>query len=208
MAQYENLINGNYFQGEIAIAGLQSQEVIDELNLFITKYELEFLTKLLGRTLYEAFYLAMQEPVIESRFVPFAYGKYFEFVSGDSLCDYVSRGDCMVNYKGLLQNPDSDLTGTFLSQGYLSNSPIANYIYWHWNLAHESTIGTATESKQQVSNGLAIGNGVKSVRAWNEMCDQVFDFYKFIDMNIADYPEFDLKCEYRFYPLKTNIMGL
>lgn len=207
MPQYENLININYFQGELAIAGLNNPDVVDELGLFITKYEQEFLTKLMGRTMYEAFYTGMQGTVID-RFKKFAYGDYFEFISGNSKCGYIARIDGMVDYKGLLQNPDSELTGTFLSQGYLSNSPIANYIYWHWLVAHETAIGTAGESVQQVANGTVVGNGTKAVRAWNDMCDSIENFYKFIDMNLADYPEFDLKCEYRWFPLKNNTLGI
>jgi len=222
MALYEPFIDRTYFIGPITIGQVDQQAVEDELNLFIRKHEYEFLVQLLGLPLYKSFYEGMQGNAVDERWKAMAYGSFFLLdvntvktgykrnSMGGSYCIPVGEyyDQMPVSYKGLVKRPDGDENTDFLSAGYGAESPIAKYVYYYWMMSHASVSGGTGESIQQVQNGQAITNNRKMINAWNEMCNEVETFYFFLDMHIADYPEFNLIPDARFSPLPINEFNL
>ncbi len=204
---YEPFIDRTYFEGELTIGQVSQQEVEEELKLFIRKYEFEFLIKLLGKPLYEAFYAGMQGDTVEARWKALAYGKDFN-VTASLLNGYYDYGfyseGTPVSFRGLLRNPESDLDVSFLSASYGATSPIAKYIYYWWMRAKATSTGGVGESIQETNAGKTVSNSAKMTRYWNEMHDEVVRFYLFLDMNIADYPESNLGAQHRYYPGLIN----
>ncbi len=87
------LIDRSYFIGELNIPGSDRTPVGEELDWFIAKYEPEFLRRLLGLNLYNAFISGLQESVIA--------GKWTNLLSGAA---YTANG---VNklWRGLISQP-------------------------------------------------------------------------------------------------------
>lgn len=56
------LIDATYFIGQLNIAQVDQETVRENLDVFITKYEAKFLTQLLGKTLYDAFLIGLDDP--------------------------------------------------------------------------------------------------------------------------------------------------
>jgi len=221
MALYEPLIDRTYFNAELTIGQADQQEVEAELLIFIRKYEYEFLLALMGMPLYTAFYTAMKEPAdpIEQKWKELAYGKWFNldaskvqtgmsFITGGqavSIPNVYYTDGMPIDYRGLLSDPNPTDEPGQLTAGYGVQSPIANYIYWHWMKDHYTLTGGAGEVKPAVQNGQRVDAMAKMVRAWNEMCDAVTSFYFFIDQHISDYPEFTgLPVDNRFQPCRIN----
>jgi hypothetical protein len=109
-----------------------------------------------------------------------------------------------VNYRGLLKRPNTDANTDLLNSGYGASSPIAKYIYYYWMRNHASSSGGVGEAIQQTNNGTTISNTAKICQFWNEMRREVLNFYYFLDMNIADYPEFNLTENGRLAPGVIN----
>jgi hypothetical protein len=220
--QYEPLLNRTYFEGELNIGQVDQQQVEDELLQFIRKHEYDFVVKLLGLPLYEALYAALDQPTPPARFQSMAYGKFFFIdqvkVKTGTYCDALGRihtfprqryfDKMPVNYRGLLKRVNSDTNLELLNDGYGASSPIAKYVYRHWMIAHATSSGGAGENIQQTHNGVVVSNSYKIEEVWNEMCTEVENFYFFLDMNIADYPEFNLPDDGRFHPRPINRFNL
>lgn len=68
-------------------------------------------------------------------------------------------------------------------------SPIANYVYFYAiaNLTEKTTRQGAVLSKNEASVILSCAN--KQVAAWNDMVDQLVEFYTWLDENRAVYEE-------------------
>lgn len=218
MALYEPLIDSTYFTGEFTIGQLEQQAVQDELMYYIRMHEYNFLTALLGKALYEAFYAGMQGTTVDERWQRMAYGISFVldaslvktgvqidgFGNSIQIPRFRYEDKMNVNYHGLLKRANSTTDTEFVNDGYGAASPIAKYIYYWWMRSHVTASGGATESAQQVHNGTAVINNQKMIRAYNEMCVEVFQFYLFLDMNIVDYPEFELEPNARYCPKQIN----
>lgn len=218
MGLYAPLIDNSYFIGELTISMPQNSGVDEELIFYRRTHEYDFLIKLMGQALYNAFYTGVKEATVADRWQKMAFGLPFilDHNKVKTGCSINSFGTAIpipryryfdkmnVNYKGLLKRAsDTDNTDK-LNDNYGAHSPIANYIFYWWERAHVTAPGTAGNSKQQVHNGQALINNQKMIRAWNDMCLQVFEFYLFLDMYIADYPEFDLEVNSRFNPAPIN----
>lgn len=221
MALYTPLIDKSYFTGELTIGQVEKAEVQAELLPYCRKYEYDFMLALMGEALYNAFYTGINgvaDALIVQKWSRMAFG--YSFVLDSSLVKTGSQGNSFgryvriprfqyydkmnVNYRGLLKRSSATATTNKLNDAYGGSSPIAKYIYYWWNRAHVTASGGATESAQLVHNGQAVINNQKMVRAWNEMCAEVFEFYLFLDMNITDYPEFDLDVNARYNPAPIN----
>jgi hypothetical protein len=72
-------IDTSYFQGDLSIGQITSPAVIASVNLFIQKFEDEFLTRLLGYSLYKAFKAAMLSEAPEQRFIDLRDGKEYQW---------------------------------------------------------------------------------------------------------------------------------
>ncbi len=212
----QSLINITYFTGRLSIGQVSQLEVQEELKEYIAHYEYDFLIKLLGKALYEVFYNEMQGTAT-TRAKAIAYGSTFlldttkvkRTVKVDKLDNAIITPNNFWNnnrqilYAGLLKSPDDDTSTNFISS-YSFYSPIAKYIYYHWNKSHNVNIGGVGANVQQTHNGLTVNNSENMVMLWNEMKQEVEDFYYFLDMNIADYPEFNLPLNDRLTPEFLN----
>lgn len=183
--RYEPLINRSYFQGPLTIGQSDSDAVADELQLFIEDYEPQFLLKLMGRTLYDAFYEGMRGEDPDQRWIKLSRGASFTFDPG--LSGY-GGGGCtqQVEFYGLL------------SEGF--SNPIASYVFYWWERFHQVATGGLGKSVQQVVNGVRTNDAHAISAIWNQMGTVILAFYLFIDMNRADYPEFDLPHDQWWFP--------
>lgn len=223
MPLYEPFINDAYFQGELTLGQLDYQSMSDELKLFIIKYEREFLMALLGRPLYEAFYTESQTDPLPARWVPFSYGKTFlldvqKVKTGthiDALGRYCQIPDCQfydkmqLVYNGLLKGEESNANIDLLSNSsYGYDSPIAKYIYINWEHAHKTHTMGVGEVAATSSNGHVTTNVYKVNQVMNDLKKDVENFYFFLDMNITNYPEFNLEPNNRLFLKTSNVHGL
>lgn len=215
---YEPLIDRTYFTAELNIGQVDQPSVEEELKEYIRKYEHEFLTKVMGKELYLAFYQGMQGQIVADRWKTMAYGSSFILdaskvktgvtVTGTGqlrTIPYFRYYDKMnVDYRGFLKRANSNTATDFVNDGYGASSPISRYVYY-WYMRYRITLtGGAGESNQQVHNGQAVNNNQKMVWAWNQMCEEVFHFYLFVDMNRALYPEYVQEPDNRFCPVPIN----
>jgi hypothetical protein len=75
------LIDQTYFKGDLMIAGLTKAEVSERLNLFIEKYEQEFLQDLFGYPLYKALIDGLSQVSVEQRWMDILEGAEFQYNS-------------------------------------------------------------------------------------------------------------------------------
>lgn len=218
MALYQPLIDNSYFEGELTIGSLENAAVAAELILFIRRHEIEFLTKLMGNSLFEAFHAAMKQTTPDNNWKRMAYGETFvldvnkvktgckpsAFGGYEITPRYRYMDKMQVQYKGLMLIPSTDNFDDYINTGYGADSAIAQYIYYWWMRNKETTTGGAGESKQQIHNAAAISNAQKMTTAYNAMCKTVFHFYLFLDMNADLFPEFDLDVNSRYNPAPIN----
>lgn len=187
------IINQTYFVGDLAIAGLDRPAVVERLNLFIEKYEDEFLRNVFGYGLYKALKAQWASyPAVDEKWLDLFDGKDYEY-SGRQR-----------QFRGLVfENSDGFSSGT----GQLM-SPIANYIYWHYQKdVTTQTVGLG-QAQSKAENAAMVSPATKMVRAWNEMSEWVDEFYKFIQTNYADYPEWDFDNSSIWKFKRTNEFGI
>lgn len=179
------------------------------------------MTKLLGGPLYEQFYIGMQGATIAARWQKMAFGSKFKLdaskvktgcssgfygiVKSIPRTEYFDK--MSIDYAGLLFNPDLDTSVNSYASGYGANSPIAKYVYFYLARNKATSTGGVGETKQQVHNAYMTNDHHKVCKAWNDMCNEVVSFYYFLDMNITDYPEFDLEVNSRFNPQLINVFN-
>lgn len=218
MPAYVPFIDRTYFQAELEIGQVDSDTVNQELMIYIRKYEFEFLSKLMGRSLFEAWFNGMKETTPADEWKRIAYGDSFlldqsKVVTATGVDELgrvyrIPRFDFKdgmnVTYRGLLKNVEVDNPFDASYAGFGASSPIAKYIYFFWNRFHQSNSGGTGETVPQVHNGTIISNNQKMIWAWNEMCREVFEFYLMLDQYKEEYPEFDLPAAERFCPKQIN----
>jgi hypothetical protein len=73
------LIDQSYFVGDLTIAGLDRPAVQQRLNLFIDKYEDEFLRNLLGHPLYTAFLNGLSAVTVDHKWLDLLQGKEYQY---------------------------------------------------------------------------------------------------------------------------------
>lgn len=175
------LIDHSYFIGEINVPGLQHESVSANIDVFIAKYETDYLRRALGYSLWKVFDEDIQMVDPADRFKKLRDGS--EFVN---ICGFI------------------DVWGGFVNDDKVS--PIANYIYYHWSCDNNSFTTTMGDKKGRAENSVDASPIQKQVRAWNEMYRLTRKLHDFINANIVDYPEFD---ERQVKPFgRTNIFNL
>lgn len=218
MALYDPLIDRTYFTGDLQIGQVADDAVNEELMYYVRRFEYEFMNKLMGASLHEAFYTAMQQADPAQKWKDMAYEKTFTLdaakVKTATRINQLNGYECIprfeytnkmnVVYKGLVRRKESNTATDFAYDGYGAFSPIAKYVYYWWMRGHATVTGGTGESIQQTHNGIMVNNNAKMVRAWNAMCREVFEFYLFIDMYADNYPEFTLEPVARFNPAPIN----
>lgn len=74
-----SLIDQTYFVGDLTIAGLQRPEVTERINLFIQKYEDEFLRNVLGFPLYTAFLSGLSKSTVDQKWLDLLQGTNYQY---------------------------------------------------------------------------------------------------------------------------------
>lgn len=164
-----SLIDNTYFySGVTKIAGIATEPIGSTVTAYIAQFEPEFLTQLLGYTLYD---LLITTPT-EERFV--------KLIEGDT---YVYNGRTQ-QYKGLIYS-----YGT--GDAEVKYSMIANYVYWHYLRDNAVQLGTTGTSATKTENADRIAPIYKQTTAWNAMADQVRILKQYIYANTDIYPEYE-----------------
>lgn len=71
--------------------------------------------------------------------------------------------------------------------GAVKQSPIANYVYFHYmQYAYSQTTGVG-EVQTKAENAAGVSPAVKMARAWNEMCHWLWEMFEFLDTKQDDY---------------------
>ena len=109
--------------------------------------------------------------------------KFLEMLLGEDLyAEYAAA---------IALSPTSGVWFDLQSQIYQAatlESPIANYVYFKfWKNAATTTLKSG-EAQSKFENSDTATIGVKMVRAWNEMVDQVDDIREWINDHASDYP--------------------
>jgi hypothetical protein len=157
-------IKRSYFIGEINIPNT-SGVVGELLDVYIAKYEKEFLIKLLGLTNYNA--------LVASN--PLTVQKWINLVEG---IDYSYYGQDYTYY---------GLAPKYSDNTFPKESPIANYIYYWFMRGNLTQTASTGENKPTNENANGASPGHKMVRAWNEISRWEVGFRQFIAVNSAAY---------------------
>ncbi len=155
------LTDRSFFYGDLSVVNSESPAVNSRLNSFISKYEFEFLTDVLGSRLYKLFRDGLDLDPVDA--------KWTALKSGDGLA-----------WRGLVYD---DGFGN-------KKSPIANFIYFYWLGKSVSETTAFGEKLPNFEGGRGTSVVWKQCEVWNEMCDQVDSLFQFYQTNQATYPEF------------------
>jgi hypothetical protein len=117
-------------------------------------------------------------------------------------------GEKVINYSGLIEKKEGDTSIGFTYDGYNANSPIANYVYYFYMQKQATTTVGSAEVVMGTQNANTVNAGTKMIKAWNELCDWIVNFYLFLDNHIEDYPEYNLAVQSRYYLLKQSQYNL
>jgi hypothetical protein len=88
----------------------------------------------------------------------------------------------------------------------LQTSPIANYVYYQYQISKLTDSTTIGETKGVPENATQELNTLKLVRAWNRMVDASDVIWQWLIDNADTYPEFDLDADFPF--VKVNRFGI
>lgn len=166
-----SLIDNTYFHSEINIAQVQSIPVQAAITSMITKYETDYLKKVLGYAFWKLFNAAIAD--VSGRWYDIKVGAEYENANG-----YTKKWEGFTNAEKL--------------------SPIANYCYYWYMRENVTFTASAGEQEGKAENSTVVSPGPKMARAWNEMVDQTALLYDFL-LNKTDedgeliYPEFAIE---------------
>lgn len=179
-----NLTTYELFVGPINIPNIApAQDDNEAFELFITKYEAELLSSVLGYTLAKD----LQDGTNVSGVTDVNIAKIIEGA------DYTDRLGRANRWPG------------FETVGY---SAAANYIYCKWLQYIASTTTSVGETKANTSNAVSVGNGFKMASAWNDMVDWLYILDDFLTQNVADYPNYKRNIVGNPLFTKDNILGI
>jgi hypothetical protein len=184
-----NLIDKDYFIGEVNIPDTSKPEVLERLTFFITKYEEELLRNLLGNALYLAFKSGTdgkQDVDIEQ--------KWKDLRDGVDYVDYSSFAKYWIGLRNTTKK----------------QSIIANYVYYWWHRDKASQTTAMGEVQQKSESGDNASPAVKMCRAQNEMVDWAKDLLHFLDSKQSVYPEWLKVNRYEWYKFfkPVNVLGI
>lgn len=167
------LIDSTYFlRDEIVIPNLaDSDAVIQKVNNLIEVHEPRFLQDLFGYGFYKLFTAGIA--AMEQRWIDIRDG-----------VDYVDSSNRTLRWNGLIDETTN-----------VKISPIANYVYYHYqrSLASQSTgIG---EVETVPAGAKSATPAEKMVQAWNEMVEYSWQFKYFMNApsSITAYPEWPIQ---------------
>lgn len=158
------LIDSTYFHTNLLIAQSDQTSVSTALQLFIDRYEKEYLLKLMNynfKKLYDAGVTASTQ-------------KYIDIRDGK---EYTNRYGATDKWRGL-------------KEASPKRSPIANYVYYWWARNEVTTSTGSGEVKANQQNSRSMASVNKQMSAWNEMVEWNKEFWAFMYANQDVYPEF------------------
>ena len=159
----DSIINIDYFNGDLNIPNTDHEEVKADLELFINQYESKFLSELLGFETYKLFHDDIDYSVPEASISPWE-----ELLSGAEFVDSHKRKNKWPGFIGDQFGIDH------------KESPIANFVYWHWMRRSVSqTVGVGVV-KAKVENSTIADPNPKMVKAWNDMVEMLWIFHDFV----------------------------
>lgn len=174
------IINTSYFFGDLYIAQITETQVANTVNKYIQKYEPQFLQRVFG---YE------MAKNIDTTYPDILNGKEFNNVYN------ANRLDKWIGLK-------VDLGGGKFS------SVIANYVYTKYM---EDNMSFSTGSGEKIieqTSSETVSPGVKIIRAWNEMVDQLNVLVQFMMSDRVTYVAYSPSYSDRSFFRKTNAFGI
>lgn len=160
------LIDTSYFQGDLSLGQITSPAVVASVNLFIQKYEDDFLVKMLSYPLYKLYKAGIIAQVPDQRYLDIRDGVEYEYSGVTNKWQGLTFGD------------------------QLKRSPIANYVYWHYIKDNNSFTMGAGEVKPENSTSENVSPKFKMIRAWNEMVHMNRELGQMIIARKDVYPEY------------------
>ena len=172
------ILDNAYFKGGLLSIGqagsIEVQELLDD---YINRYEPEFMRKALGYALSKSFTDGI------------------DIGSGDTMED---------KWSGLLNGAEftnrSGRKEHWLGFSDINNSPIANYVFWHYlRDQFNQSVGIGVV-KPEGENSTVVSPQNKMIAAWNDMIDQVKILWQFLEVSTSIYTDYDFaSIDYRCF---------
>jgi hypothetical protein len=162
-----SLIDQSYFVAELNIPSTSNAGVLERINFFIAKYEKDYLMKVLGVGCYNDFMTGLNATTVIEPWLSLKNGKDFNNLQGR-----------LEHYFGLT-NLDK-------------KSPIANYVYYHYQRDAYTQTSSVGEVQSKAENATVVTPAYKMEAAWNDMVKQTNVLIEFLYVNNKDYPKFNL----------------
>ena len=201
------LINRTYFVGEINIPNVDKAPVSELLDLYIQKYEIEYLVQVLGEALYKDFVTGARVKPMPVKWERLLYGH--EYTKDNVLHRW--DGLIITGKRDSLTLEDDSITKTEYDESVDSpKSPIAHYVYyWFMRQQFTATSGIG-EVTPQGENSTPSGPGFKMAHAWNQMINYTWSLYAFLDHFPDDYSSWYASptVYYNRFFKKTNTFGI
>lgn len=187
------LIDTSYFQGKLLIGQIEKPAKVAAVNAFISEYEPNYLQKLMGYSLYKAFSADILLTDIPQRTQDLLYGKEFTDIRTDSLALYPGLTPVV--------DPAAD------PPVYKLISPIANYVYYQYQIAQATMSAGTGEVAVDNQNAQSASPVFKAVDAWNTLVKFSFTFREFMRANKTVYPEYKAPLIYETGCMYGNYYG-
>jgi hypothetical protein len=179
-----NLVDASFFVADRTVAQLSQAAVRTELELYIKRYQYDYLVRVMGLNLYKLFetgYAIDPKPQI-----------WVDLVSG---AEYVQGGKTCI-WQGLANQE-------------FKTSPIADYVYyWYQRDKVTAVVGSGT-ILPNAENGEAVVNRGRMVSAWNAAREGAKACEAFLESNPTAYPDYrGVSYSNRHYFSPVNLLNL
>jgi hypothetical protein len=164
------IIDRSYFTGPLVIPQLGSIPVQDTVDAYITMYEPELLSKVMGESLANALNQAIEDLGSDEDLDQ----RWKDILDGVSFTNSSSRPSKWVGLAPVNQIP---------------GGPIAAFVWFHYTrdtAAQNSGVGVVSATAE---NAVNVSPTFKLSQAWNSMVKDVRVLWQFLNVNTAVYPE-------------------
>lgn len=165
-----SIIDHTYFKGDLNFPDIApGKPQNDNLDWHINIYESEYLTEILGLTLYKEFNGELPNPSTQ---------KYQHLLGGVSFTQQNGVGNFWCGFKG-----------ERIGENY-KFSPIANYVYWQrMRQRSVQTVGVGNVIAE-TENSRVVTPIHKMVRAWNQMVKWNWILHEYMTVNKDSFPTY------------------
>jgi hypothetical protein len=140
------------------------------LALLCNEKESEYLTYMLGYSLFSQLHTAYID--LETNETPLP-KRWFDLVNGVEFTDSLGR---LNQWLGFIK---------------IGTSPIANYIYYHWQKNRVTQTTGTGEQASKLANNTAVSPDDKMINAWNDMVNWNTTLHDFLTQNKTIYPAYE-----------------